>query len=102
MTETELGRRIQLALVSYGVMVFRNSTGAYKVGDRYIRFGLAVGSSDYIGFQLKTGKFVAIEIKTARGVVTIEQQAFIDAVNKAGGIGFVARSVEEAIANFKT
>ena len=53
------------------------------------------GVSDIIG--CKDGRFLAIEIKTAAGRVTPHQQRFIDRVNAAGGIGFVARSLEDVI-----
>jgi hypothetical protein len=38
---------------------------------------------------------LAIEVKRPRGRVTPEQQQFIDMINEAGGLAFVARSVEE-------
>jgi hypothetical protein len=67
-----------------------------------------VGMSDIIGIVPRVftrvsgagapedfGRFLAIEVKAAKGVVTQAQQAFLDQVNKAGGKGFVARSVED-------
>lgn len=63
-----------------------------KTGDvkhsRFMRFGF-VGCSDAIG-QLKTayqGRFLAVEAKVRGKVPTDDQQAFLDAVNAAGGIG---------------
>ena len=53
------------------------------------------GVSDIIGCH--NGRFLAIEIKTERGRVTPHQQRFIDRVNAAGGIGFVARSIEDVV-----
>ena len=53
------------------------------------------GVSDIIG--CKDGRMIAIEIKTPAGKVTPYQQRFIDRVNAAGGIGFVARSIEDVI-----
>ena len=40
-------------------------------------------------------RFLAIGVKRAGRKPTPEQQAFIDNVNKAGGLAFVARSVED-------
>ena len=40
---------------------------------------------------------LAIEAKTSKGVVTTSQQKFLDAWNKAGGIGFVARDLDTVI-----
>lgn len=53
------------------------------------------GISDIIGcFK---GRFLAIEIKTENGKVSEYQQRFIDNVNEAGGLAFVARSIEDVI-----
>jgi hypothetical protein len=38
---------------------------------------------------------LAIEVKRPGGKPTAEQQQFIDTINEAGGLAFVARSVEE-------
>lgn len=53
------------------------------------------GVSDIIG--CKDGRMIAIEIKTPGGKVTSHQQRFIDRVNEAGGVAFVARSIEDVI-----
>ncbi len=61
----------------------------------HVQFGKA-GMSDIIGIQPDTGRFVAIEVKTpeAKNRATPLQKAFIDEVNRYGGIGFVAWSPE--------
>ena len=41
------------------------------------------------------GRFLAIEVKSATGKPTPEQTAFLAAVVRAGGIAFVARSVDD-------
>jgi len=53
------------------------------------------GVSDIIG--CKDGRMIAIEIKTPAGKVTPYQQRFIDRVNAAGGLAFVARSIEDVV-----
>jgi len=40
--------------------------------------------------------FTSIEVKTATGRIRPEQQQWLDAVQAAGGIAGVARSVEDA------
>ena len=99
MSETRIMKDIQLELAKMGCRLFRNNVGMLKdhVGG-IVRFGLCPGSSDLIGYMPHKGQavFVAVEVKTFKGIVTTVQQRFIDAVNKAGGIAFVARSVEEA------
>ena len=41
--------------------------------------------------------FTSIEVKTASNRLTPEQQQWLDAVQAAGGIAGVARSVEDAL-----
>jgi hypothetical protein len=41
--------------------------------------------------------FLSIEVKTPTGRIRPEQQAWLDAVQAAGGIAGVARSVEDAL-----
>jgi hypothetical protein len=43
----------------------------------------------------KTGRFLAIEVKRPGGKPTPEQLQFIDTINQAGGLAFVAHSIEE-------
>ncbi len=60
-------------------------------GRRHVRFAF-VGCADIIG-QLKNGRFLAIEVKRPGGKPTPDQQAFIDMVNRHGGVAFVADCV---------
>lgn len=110
-SESSIQRRIQMALSQAGCIIWRNeSSGAYmgkvihKAGDqvtlgkaRFLPAGLCEGSADLIGIAPGTGRFLAVEVKAARGRTSPEQDKFLLAVNKSGGIGFVARSAEEAI-----
>lgn len=108
--ETKIQNRILLALSEAGCTVWRNETSGAWVGKqihrdgdqvtltnaRMITFGLAVGSSDIVGIA-PNGRFLAIEVKTSTGRATKEQLRFIEAVNNAGGIAGIARSVEDAL-----
>jgi len=107
MRESVLQNEIRLAIASPLVKLFRNNVGALNTADgRRVTFGLCVGSSDLIGITSKTitladvGKqvavFTALEIKTSTGKVSPQQSAFIDMVNKSGGIGAIVRSVDDA------
>lgn len=98
--------RIRLDLGRGPVRLFRNNTGALKdEAGRLVRFGLAPGSSDLIGWRTveitedmvgtSLAVFTAIEVKD-RGRPTPQQLAFLEAVKAAGGIGGVARSTDEA------
>lgn len=44
----------------------------------------------------RLAQFVALEVKTASGVVSPEQRAFLRFVQELGGVAAVCRSVEEA------
>jgi len=61
---------------------------------RFIRYAFK-GCSDILG-QLMDGRFLAVEIKVKRDTLSPEQQAFLLSVNDAGGLAFVAHSIEDA------
>ena len=54
------------------------------------------GVSDILGV-LPDGRFLAIEVKTRRGRLTQRQKGFLAAVNQKGGLGFVARSLDDVV-----
>ena len=43
------------------------------------------------------GRLIGIEIKSEKGVVSEYQKEFIENINRAGGLAFVARSVDDVI-----
>ena len=49
--------------------------------------------SDILG--VIEGRFLAIEVKSAKGVVSPEQRVFLARINQEGGIAFVARNVDQ-------
>jgi len=53
------------------------------------------GVADIIGCY--QGRMIAIELKSPNGKATPDQERFIQNVNDAGGIAFVARSIDEVI-----
>jgi hypothetical protein len=57
------------------------------------------GLADLTGWVTRDGRaiFVALELKAGRRQATEEQERFLDAVRKAGGVAGVARTVEEAV-----
>lgn len=122
MAASEMGivRQILLAFSRGANRLFRQNVGVGWVGKvvyqkqnelllqnaRPLHAGLCEGSSDLIGWKSvevtpemvgrRLAVFVAVEVKSQFGRVTEEQTTFLDAVNRAGGIGIVARSVEDA------
>lgn len=109
--ETKIQNSILLALSKAGCTCWRVETSGAWVGKqihsdgdqvtltnaRMFQTGLCKGGSDIIGIKHETGQFIAIEVKTPKGRPTKEQLRFIEAVNKAGGIAGIARSVEDAL-----
>ena len=103
-SETETTKAILELLAIHKIFAWRANTGgaAYpdgKGGFRHVRYGFG-GVADLIGIMplshgLAPGRFLAIEVKYPGKRPTADQQAFLDAVNAHGGIGFVATSVEE-------
>ncbi len=112
MSESLIGKQIQVSLSKRGARIFRNNNCVAYAGEvthlpngdvyiknaRMIRAGLGVGTSDYIGFTPVNGKaiFTAVEVKTPHGRATDGQNNFIAAVKAAGGIAFIAHSETEA------
>lgn len=63
--------------------VYRKNTSPYR------RRGVA----DLLGIY--RGRFLAIEVKSATGALSVHQADFLHDVRVAGGIGIVARSIED-------
>jgi len=120
--EKKLLNQIQIYFTSIGSRIFRNNIALSYTGSKFIkdgarsliildprpiRSGLATGSSDLIGWTTTTvtqemvGKtiavFTAVECKTGKLKLTTEQENFLNVVNKSGGIGIEARSVDDVI-----
>ena len=106
-SEHEIQQRIRLACGRGAVRLWRNNTGGLvDQQGRFVRFGLCRGSSDLIGLRSlevtpdlvgqRIAQFVALEVKTARAVLSPEQRAFMELVEQLGGVAAVCRSVEEA------
>jgi len=90
---------IQKAILDYLLMnqvyCWRNNTGAYKVDNRFIRFGKK-GSSDILGI-LRDGRFLAIEVKQPDKEPTEDQKEFLQAIAENNGIALVAHSLDEVM-----
>lgn len=77
------------------VFVWRNNTGVAEIGNNRVRFGLK-GSSDIIGLQAPSGRFVGIEVKrSVGGRLSAGQIRWLDEIRRRGGIGAVAACVED-------
>ena len=108
--EADLYDPIRLALSAARLgIVFRNHVGtSTHAAGQTVRHGLPKGSSDLIGWTMPGpvypgGLFLAIEVKRSLwrpqpAWVKDRQAAFLRAIVAAGGVGFVARGPEEAVA----
>lgn len=109
--EREIQHAIRLALAEHpDLVLWRNSAGVatfgHGPGKQVTRFGLIPGASDLIGIlRLRAGdldpnqmigRFVALEIKNARGRLSPEQERFLSLVQSLGGAAGVARSPSDA------
>lgn len=81
-------------LVKFNIFHYRNNSGAIRTDSRFLRFG-AVGSPDII--CVRDGKFIGIECKGEKGVMSEGQVAFRDNLEKAGGKYLLVRSIDEFI-----
>lgn len=72
-----------------------NNAGIKKPNGSYIPTGLR-GVSDILGILPNSGgQFLAIEVKNEKGYPSQYQLEFLDNVKKNGGVGFIAKSVED-------
>ncbi len=88
---------VLMALRAHPAVVWceRMNSGAAKVGNRFIRFGFK-GCPDVLG-QLRDGRLLGVEVKAPKGKLRPEQAVFLERINTAGGIGFVARDCRDVI-----
>ena len=78
--------------IEHQIRQYLDSIGAWHIKTHGNMFSRA-GTPDIIA--VVKGKFVAIEVKRPGGVVSPLQAANIELIKKAGGIAFVAYSLEE-------
>jgi hypothetical protein len=121
-SEVEIMDNAWAAMVRQGAKLWRNNTGQAWQGERSyfgaemilkharpVRFGLCEGSSDLIGYLpititpdmvgQRVAVFLAAEAKSLTSRPTPLQSAYIEAVKRDGGIGFIFKSTYEALFN---
>lgn len=76
--------------------VWRQNTGALRVGNRLIRFGVP-GQADITGI-LRDGRRLEIECKAAHGRQSEAQRNYQRMIEFFGGVYILARSANEAVA----
>ena len=105
-SESQIQKSILQLLNSHPSVAWahRMNTGAAKYKgknkDYFVKFAFK-GCSDIIG-QMKTGHFLAIEVKREGGKATREQKVFIDNVKENGGLSCIAYSVDDVLSALET
>ena len=84
--EKDITHQIRSVLKTFGIFHWKVWQG----------MGSAPGVPDIVGI-LKDGRFLGIEVKTQNGRLSPHQERFIQNINDAGGLAFVARSVDDVI-----
>lgn len=101
--ETEIQKEIMEYLWGKDIFCWRNNSvgvfDPFKCKYRKPSKYEIMGVSDILGVY--KGKFLAIEVKSAKGRTTDNQANFIHKVIENDGIAFVAKSVEDVDLMFK-
>jgi hypothetical protein len=90
--------RIKAACLRYlekrGITAWNNPSGAVRIApDRWLHFGKK-GSADILGC-LPGGRFLAVEVKAARGDLSPEQKTFLAEIRELGGPAVMVRDWRE-------
>jgi hypothetical protein len=76
------------------IKAWSNPSGAVRIRPgKFMSFGLK-GSADILGC-LPDGRFLAVEVKAARGVLSPEQRDFLTDIKTLGGMAVLVRSWKE-------
>ena len=96
--EKEIQDSIREYLSLIGAVPIRINSGgiaaSYGGKRRFVKFNDTPGVSDLL--VCLHGRFVAIEVKRPKGSKILpDQLAFLDSIRQAGGIAFIAKSIED-------
>lgn len=107
MIESQIQNQIRIVLGRLpDVRMFRNNVGTANIKGAFVRYGLAKGSADLIGWitleppvvPFRVARFMSLEIKTEDGRLSVEQKLWLKLVRDWGGFAAVVRSPEDALA----
>jgi hypothetical protein len=97
--EVDIQGQIMDVLDRLHIFHWRNNTGGFFSGKRFVKFGL-VGSGDILGI-LPGGRFFSIETKKPKGKTDQKREekqiAWMESVNKSGGLAIKVQSVEDVL-----
>lgn len=95
--EHKIMNQIRSAVANYCIIFRMNVGKGYTKDGRYFDTGVPSGFSDLFGVRKSDGRAVFIEVKTAKGRLSLQQEMFLTAMKKAGAVAGVCRSAEEAV-----
>ena len=96
-TEADIQSEIMIELSKRGHKIFRANAGKIKTEfGTYIKL-FPKGFPDLCGWRKSDGKFIAIEVKNAKGKLRAEQVKFSEFANTQPILYGVARTSSEAI-----
>jgi hypothetical protein len=89
--ENRIKAEVLKYLKLWRIYCWSNPSGAARIRPgKFMSFGLK-GSADILGC-LPDGRFLAVEVKAARGVLSPEQRDFLADIKALGGMAVVAKS----------
>lgn len=98
MKETEIQKTILEALWYNKIFAWRNNNTPIYDQKRKVFRAMPIGSikgvSDILGI-MPDGRFLAIEVKKKGTYASKEQKEFLKNINDNGGLGFVARDLDD-------
>jgi hypothetical protein len=75
--------------------VYDPKTKCFRKKSKYERNGVA----DILGFFKNSGRFLAIEVKMPGRGPSKDQLSFLNSINDAGGVAFIAHGIEDVEKN---
>ncbi len=92
-----LTKQVVVFLMASGFHVWRqNNGGVFDPTKKVFRRNSSTpGISDILGYEKKTGKILAVEIKVGKDTLKPHQKEFLAGVDKAGGYAFVVRTLDD-------
>ena len=99
-------KHTQKAILDYlrlqKVLIWKSNTTGIKKPDGHWIPSQNKGCPDLIGILPGgSGRMLAIEVKSGKGHASDLQLEFITKINQAGGVAFVARSIEDVMSVFR-
>lgn len=97
--ESDASTAVRKVLASHpSLACWRNNVGS---PDGRYQYGLGKGTSDFIAILAPSGRFLALEVKSATGKQTKDQAQFAAAIRAMGGFACVVRNAHETIEAIK-